>query len=334
MRRHLRVALATVVGVFVFAAASSAAASGVLDQSQETQTDLSGVSLVGSQFAVQTLTAGRSGLLDQVDLLLTRYGSPGNVTVEIRASQSGTPTGAVLAFGTVVEASLDGDPYTFEWVSVVLSPAPLVTSGNEYAIILRDAGGAIFPSDYVVWANAAANPYARGMALTTTDGGVSWYPSPTTDFAFRTYVALPLMVRGSGFVLQHGVPFGTFAVDMSYDGVTAKGRVSFALPVSYQGKHAYLTASSTSPRLVYVDCNAGKPVSATFSGDGSFVLRSLRGSVLWRGTGYIKATAAEGHAGTLYGYVAPTGPPFMPEIGFPPSTFVGHLDISNAYCPT
>ena len=173
-----------------------------------------------------------------------------------------------------------------------------------------------------------------GTTITADQRNVTRPQGAGCELGAFELLSAPLLVRGAGVVLQQRMPVGMFAVDQSYDSVTAKGWMSFALPVTYQGKHAYLTASSISPRSAYVDCKAGKPVSATFSGDGSFVLRSLRGSLLLRGTGYIKASVDEGHSGRLYGYVAPTGPPFMPEIFFPDSTFVGHLDISNAYCPT
>src|SRR5512141_263613 len=126
-------------------------------------------------------------------------------------------------------------------------------------------------------------------------------PAASADGA-PTASPAPLLVRGAGIVVQHR-SLGLFSVDLSYDGLSAKGAMVFMLPVSYQGSNAYLTASSTSPRFVDVDCRAGKPVSATFSGDGSFVLRSPRGAVLLGGAGYIKATLGEGQIGTVYGYV-------------------------------
>lgn len=176
------------LGIVLVVSAQLAGATGTQDQSQEAQTDLNGVAAIGSQIAAQTFTAGLEGSPDQVDLLLTRYGSPGSLFVEIHTADAGVPTSQVIASGVVVDTNLDTDPYTFEWVSVVLSPIDFVSIGTLYAIVVRDAGGAIFPTDYFVWAEAEFDPYANGMTLTSVDGGTSWFPATSADFAFRTYV--------------------------------------------------------------------------------------------------------------------------------------------------
>src|SRR5439155_12079131 len=98
-----------------------AGAAGTLDQSQEAQTDSAGAFLVGGMVFWQTFTAGRSGALDQVDLLLNREGSPGTLTVEVHATTAGQPASDVLGSGTLPDTALDLDPSTYEWASVVLS---------------------------------------------------------------------------------------------------------------------------------------------------------------------------------------------------------------------
>lgn len=184
----LRLCMATVAGLALVANTPPAGATGTLDQSQESQTDLNGVAMVGSQLAGQTFTAGLHGSPDQVDLLLTRYGNPGSLVVEIFTAGAGIPTTQVIASGTIEETDLDTDPYSFEWVPVALSPTAPVSIGTQYAIVVRDAGGAIFPNDYFVWAVAEFDPYEDGMGLTSVDGGASWFPASSADFAFRTYV--------------------------------------------------------------------------------------------------------------------------------------------------
>jgi hypothetical protein len=80
---------------------SSGATAGTLDQSQ---TNASGgvEALIGpSELMAQTFTAGITGQLDQVDLLLDRTGSPGSLIVEIRTVSEGLPTSTVLASATV-----------------------------------------------------------------------------------------------------------------------------------------------------------------------------------------------------------------------------------------
>ena len=184
----LSLCMATEAGFALVASAPPAGATGALDQSQESQTDLNGVAMVGSQLAAQTFAAGLQGSPDQVDLLLTRYGNPGSLVVEIHTADAGIPTTQVIASGAVVDTDLDTDPYSFEWVPVALSPTAPVSIGTQYAIVVRDAGGAIFPTDYFVWALAEFDPYENGMGLTSVDGGANWFPATSADFAFRTYV--------------------------------------------------------------------------------------------------------------------------------------------------
>lgn len=97
--------IAAALGILLVASSTPAGATGTPDQSQEAQTELNGVPLVGSQLAAQTFTAGRQGALDQVDLLLTRYETPGNLTIEIRTTSAGVPTSQVIASGSVVDTS-------------------------------------------------------------------------------------------------------------------------------------------------------------------------------------------------------------------------------------
>lgn len=168
----------------------AAGSPGLIDQSQETQTDLNSTPLVGTQIGGQTFTAGRTGLLDQVDLLFSRYGSPGTLTVEIRAVAGGLPSASVLASVVVPLSTLAADPYAFTWLSVRVAPGVQVVAGSQYAIVGR-AEGAIFPTDFPVWADASGDPYLAGTALTSVDGGVVWFPASGADFAFRTYVSVP-----------------------------------------------------------------------------------------------------------------------------------------------
>ena len=203
----------------------------------------------------------------------------------------------------------------------VWHPLDSADTSHDVSLALGDTVG--FYADMRICSTSCADTMMVG----------AWSPYPGQFVDLTVAARAPLLVQGAGIVVQHRL-LGSFSVNLSYDGLTAIGAMTFMLPVSYQGGNGYLTASSTSPRFVDVACRAGKPVSATFSGDGSFVLRSPSGAVLLSGAGYIKATLGEGRTGTVYGYVAPTGPPFTPEISFPNATFIGHLDITNDECPT
>jgi hypothetical protein len=348
MRPSLRafVALMLAVSWTTLIVVGAGASAGTIDQQLTSWTNVSAVGDLGTwnHENAQTFTAGRSGALDQLDLALYRFdcktspvlcGGVGDLKVELMRTAGGVPSGTPLATATVPSTSIPLGKYPsldgLSWISVPIGPVP-VTAATQYAIVLSSTGMYAWGLD-----ETAGGPYLGGSTFSrdAADSSSAWFGPQPSDKAFKTYVKpSPLLVQGAGVVIQQRMPVGMFAVDMSYDGVAGKGSMFFALRVTYQGQPGYLTASSTSPRLAYVECKAGKPASATFSGDGSFVLRSLRGSVLLRGTGYIKASVEARNAGALFGYVAPTGPPFMPEIVFPDSTFFGHLDVNNAYCPT
>jgi hypothetical protein len=182
------------VCVLAFAAAPAVAHAGTLDQSQ-TATDGSAV-VFGSRLeppttvlAAQTFTAGLSGGLDRVDVLLDRGCTTGvDVTVQIRTVAAGSPTSTVLASATIAEASV---PSTDAFVSAAFgSPAP-VTAGTSYAIVLSANGAACPDNGYFSysWAFQSGDPYPRGAPLFSDDGGATWTSPGPGDFAFKTYVA-------------------------------------------------------------------------------------------------------------------------------------------------
>ena len=137
--------------------------------------------LVGGLVEWQTFTAGRSGALDRVDLLLNREGSPDTLTVEVHATTAGQPAGEVLGSGTLTDSALDLDPSTFEWASVALGQPATVEAGTQYAIVIY--APVLPPPSAFVWATDTENPYPGGSA--GEGGSQSGVPN---DHAFRTYV--------------------------------------------------------------------------------------------------------------------------------------------------
>ncbi|MGH3136476.1 MAG: hypothetical protein ACRDPV_08295 [Gaiellaceae bacterium] len=182
--------LATVV---LLATAVPAGAAGTLDQSQTS--DSAGTECLCAPFSRlgQTFTAGTTGNLDQVDLLLYRVGSPGNLSVEIRPVSDGVPSNTILSTATVAESSVPvGNP---GWVSVPLSAPAISTAGTQHAIVLSAPGASCGgPCDsFYAWGSALGDPYAGGDAVTSVDSGASWFPligldNTPLDRAFKTYV--------------------------------------------------------------------------------------------------------------------------------------------------
>src|SRR5438477_4342828 len=86
----------------------TAGAAPALDQSQTIANDLQpipGAPSFPAYRVAQTFTAGITGTLDQVDMLLSRQLNPGDLIVEIRSVANAVPTATVLATATVPESS-------------------------------------------------------------------------------------------------------------------------------------------------------------------------------------------------------------------------------------
>jgi hypothetical protein len=181
LRRSVSVLLAALC---LLALVPAAARAGTLDQSQP-DTNAS-AEIGGTHWWAQTFTAGISGQLDQVDLLLRRGGDPGDLTVEVRTVSGGVPSSTVLASETVAPASVPtGAP---GWVSVALSPLAPSSAGTQYAIVLSAPSADPFSGNLYFWSAKGGDPYFAGQALLSADGGATWGGQPG-DLAFKTYVA-------------------------------------------------------------------------------------------------------------------------------------------------
>jgi VCBS repeat-containing protein len=146
--------------------------SSTLDQSNEP----SSYSLAASDFLqAQTFTAGRSGLLDRVELLGTRNPSGGaSIPIQITAVDgSGRPTGPVLGSGSLNDNQFSGTQGV--WASVGIEPVVPVIAGVKYAIVKPNGSPSWF-----FWA-IAGDTYSGGQSVQFT-------LLQDIDFAFRTYV--------------------------------------------------------------------------------------------------------------------------------------------------
>jgi hypothetical protein len=137
----------------------------------------------------QTFTAGLTGGLDRVELLL---GAPDSVptdplTVEIRDVSGGSPGSTVLATSSVPPSAVGP---TDAWVPITLAPAPPVTAGTRYAIVAYS--NVDNPHSYV-WALEFDNPYPAGanfFQVVSPPNG-TWTLVLDPDQAFKTYVEVP-----------------------------------------------------------------------------------------------------------------------------------------------
>ncbi len=124
----------------------------------------------------------------RVGVHLKRVGSPGTVTLHVRATDgSNKPTGADLASGT-----LNGNDFgtTADWQYFELGAGAALASGTRYAIIVSAASGN--SSNYVTWTyTSSSGNVSTGDTRysASSDSGATWGTSAATpDLGFRTYI--------------------------------------------------------------------------------------------------------------------------------------------------
>ena len=131
-----------------------------LDQ-QNTTIGTNGGSFNSTSFAGQTFTPGVTGALAAVDINLFCAACSGtfpNLTLSVRATSGGLPTGADLATTTIPGFNSSFATY---FTGTFASP-PTLTSGTKYALIIRPV----------------SDPSAGSYAITRS-GGVSTGPTYT-----------------------------------------------------------------------------------------------------------------------------------------------------------
>jgi hypothetical protein len=138
----------------------------------------------------QTFTAGLSGQLDRVDLVLTKGSAltVGPLIVEIRnVDASGAPGTTVLASTQVQAGDVGTGVSQLAFVAVPFGSPAAVAADGQYAIVAHTGDGNAYR-----WGVSQVNPYARGLAFTSDASPPSTWgllSSGLDDFAFRTYVA-------------------------------------------------------------------------------------------------------------------------------------------------
>jgi hypothetical protein len=140
--------------------------------------------MYGATWYAQTFTTASSYHISNISLLLYKTLNPTNMTLHVRNTALGLPTGNDLVSVYASPSSLPtGAPYT--WYSFELYPYLKVSSGYTYAIILN-ATGSTFHT--VNWRADITSPtYAGGSYLKSSDSGASWTPASGRDFMFRCY---------------------------------------------------------------------------------------------------------------------------------------------------
>lgn len=151
----------------------------------------------GVIWCAQTFTPSIAHTITSVKLLLYRKGSPGTITVSIRATSSGHPTGADLCSGTINGNTLTTDTAGL-WYEITLG-AGYALSATKYATIIRALSGDT--SNWIGWRADISNPtYTGGCFEYSTNSGTGWFTYTVQDMMFEDWGKDPKLIVGSGSV--------------------------------------------------------------------------------------------------------------------------------------
>jgi uncharacterized repeat protein (TIGR01451 family) len=165
----------------------------VLDQSNTAGTT-TGTGFSTASWGGQTFIPAVTGQLVKVDVQLfcsACTGTTPNLTLSIRSTSGGLPTGADLATATIPGfSSGSGVYYTGSF-----GAPPTLTSGTQYALILRPVANPS-PGGYF-WIRSSPSTYANGQRVISTDNGATWTADSTRDFNFRAYMQTGFAASGN-----------------------------------------------------------------------------------------------------------------------------------------
>jgi hypothetical protein len=140
-------------------------------------------SVYGVRWFGQTFTPSSSFYIMKISLKLVKAGSPGDLTVSIRNTLAGKPTGSDLTSGTLAEGSINAtNPGS--WHNITMTTYKLAKT-TQYAIIVRAPSGNA--ANYVGWWCKSSATYGGGTYVYSFNSGATWTIDSSYDFMFRTY---------------------------------------------------------------------------------------------------------------------------------------------------
>lgn len=156
---------------------------GKVDQEYKVNDD-SFLHVFGASWHAQSFTPAANHNVTTIWLLLNKEGSPGIMTVSIRANGATKPTGADLALAGTRDLDVLNIATTKQWVNFPITTVA-VTAATKYWIIVRTAGADT--NNDGQWRTDITSPaYAGGGGSLSADSGAAWTTEDTTvDHMFK-----------------------------------------------------------------------------------------------------------------------------------------------------
>ncbi|MCD4812051.1 PEP-CTERM sorting domain-containing protein [bacterium] len=185
------------ISSFLVLGSGIANATPIVDQEYDPTGEVNTWSGIGGTDKAQVFTAGLSGLLTGVDVLIRRQDNQGkdedDLIVDIRNTVGGIPINDDLNTLALVQITALDVPTTYDFYYVDLSAFNMqITAGDMLSIALRTANPLLLDTCYSWEGNANNNSYeGGGHYYRNPDYGYdTWtsFPNGTYDYGFRTYV--------------------------------------------------------------------------------------------------------------------------------------------------
>lgn len=203
----------------------------------------------------QTFTLDANKTIKSIKVKLSKVGSPtGNLTLTLKATSSGLPTGSALATATIDVSTLTGTATLYEFV---LGTPYAATAGVYCFYLTPDAGGTDSGNAPKYHYDNAAG-YSDGASIYTESG--SWYQDTARDWHFKVYVVAQTV---DGLATQEG--------DYTYSAIVAAAGGSAAANSSTQFNSVFLRANTTSSHYDRLDRGIFVINATTFSGNPNSV---------------------------------------------------------------
>ncbi len=187
----------------------------------ETPTRGSQAPIWGKKWGAQTFTAVTSGNATAVFLCISKSGSPGNLTVELRDTISSEPETTILASVNISSSIITTAGSVYE---VIFSTPPSISNGTQYAIVLHqqnDEGSAqnSYPQNSYHWYYDDSPGYGAGRAWKSEKSGDagSWTNFGSHDFCFIFMINPQAQYYSSGYLISsphdatYSANFGTIS---------------------------------------------------------------------------------------------------------------------------
>lgn len=150
-----------------------------------------GLEFYGNNWLAQTFIAPCDFTVTMVELGLTKTGSPGTITVSIKATdKDNKPTGDDLCSRSFSANVLPDNP-SWQWHKISFDESADLTEGNYYAIVIRAPDGD--DSNDGFWVTEEPPPdedeYPFGALWGSSNGGATWTQGELAnlDFDFAVY---------------------------------------------------------------------------------------------------------------------------------------------------